>query len=113
MSDRSVDFVEALKRPFMDTRKFLIGAILGIIPFLNFTVIGYTMNSTGFTKEGVKKDSLPEWGNYGDLFTKGLVAALISIILFLPAILVLFGTVGGVIVAPAMSVIFGGVPMGT
>jgi hypothetical protein len=113
VSERSIDFVEALKRPFSDIRKFLIGAILGIIPFVNFTVIGYTLTSTGFTKEGVKKDSLPEWENYGDLFKKGLVAAIIGIILFLPAVLVLLGTVGGVAVSPAMSLIFGGIPMET
>ena len=84
MKDSSIDFVKALKRPFSDTRKFLIGSILGIVPVVNFTVIGYTLNSTGLTKEDVGRDGLPEWDNYGDLFKKGLVAAIIGVILFLP-----------------------------
>ena len=108
-----VDFVEALKRPFSDTKKLLIGSLLGIIPIVNFTVIGYTLVSTGFTKEEVKKDGLPEWANYGDLFMKGLVAVIIGIILFLPAALVLLGTLGIVIISPALSLIFGGLPIET
>jgi len=113
MKTHAVDFVKALKRPFSDTKSFLIGALLGIIPIVNFTVIGYTLTSTGFTKEEVKRDSLPEWKNYGDLFMKGLVAVVIGIILFLPAALVLLGTLGTVIVSPALSLIFGGIPMET
>jgi len=113
MSDSAVDFVKALKRPFQDSKKLVIGSILGIIPIVNFTVIGYTLASTGISKENRGRDGLPEWGNYGDLFKKGLMAAIIGIILFLPAVLVLFGTVGGVVFSPAMSLIFGGVPMET
>ena len=113
MKDSAVDFVKALRRPFSDTKKLFIGALLGIIPIVNFTVIGYTLTSTGISKENGKRDGLPEWENYGDLFKKGLVAAIIGIILFLPAVLVLFGTVGTVIISPAMSLIFGGLPMET
>jgi len=113
MKDSAVDFVKALRRPFQDTKKLFIGGLLGIIPIVNFTVIGYTLTSTGLSKENVKRDGLPEWGNYGELFKKGLMATIIAIILFLPAILVIFGTVGGVIVSPAMSLIFGGFPMET
>ena len=64
MKDNSIDYVEALKRPFLDTRSILIGTILGIIPVLNFTVIGYTLASTGLTKEKVGKEALPEWTDY-------------------------------------------------
>lgn len=113
MKDSAVDFVKALRRPFSDTKKLFIGSLLGIIPIVNFTVIGYTLTSTGISKENGKRDGLPEWENYGDLFKKGLVAAIIGIILFLPAVLVLFGTVGTVIISPAMSLIFGGLPMET
>lgn len=111
--DSAIDFVKALKRPFSDSKKFLTGAVLGIIPIVNLTVVGYTLKSTGLTKENVERDSLPEWENYGDLFKKGLVAAVIGLILFLPALLVFFGTMGGVVFSPTMSVIFGGIPMET
>jgi hypothetical protein len=108
-----VDFIKALKRPFLDINKFLLGTVLGIIPFVNFVVIGYTLVCTGFTKERVSRGRLPDWQNYGDLFVKGLVAAIINIILFLPATLVLLGTFGSVIMSPVVSMIFGGFSVDT
>ena len=104
-----VDFVESLKRPFTDLKKALIGIFLGSIPLVNLTVIGYTLVISGFTKEKVEKDSLPEWSNYSDLFMKGLVAALIGFLLFLPNSLVLFGAFGTVTSSPAVSQMLGGV----
>jgi len=108
-----IDFVKALKRPFLDTRKFLIGTLLGMIPFVNFVVIGYTLNSTGFTKEKVKKDSLPEWTDYVNLFTRGLGAVLIGFLMLLPAGAILIGTFGSVILSPTLSMVFGGLPVET
>ena len=104
-----VDFVKALKRPFSDIQKFLIGLLLGSIPLVNLTVIGYTLVSSGFTKEKVEKDSLPEWKNYGYLFMKGLVSALIGFLLFLPNSLVLFGAFGTIISSPVVSQMLGGI----
>lgn len=98
-----VDFVKALKRPFSDINKFFIGIILGVIPLVNFTVTGYTLVCTGFTKEKVGRDRLPEWKNYSDLFMKVLKAVIIGIILFLPEVLVLFGAFGTVIMSPVVS----------
>jgi hypothetical protein len=113
MSEGAIDFVEALKRPFSDAKKFLTGAVLGIIPIVNLTVVGYTLTSTGLTEEKVEKGGLPEWKNYGDLFKKGFLAAVIGFILFLPALMVLFSTLGGVVFSPTLSTIFGGIPMET
>ena len=107
----AIDYVEALKRPFKDAKNFAIGAVLGTIPVVNFTVIGYTLASTGLTEEKVAKGSLPEWGDYLELFKKGLVSVLIGIALFLPAALTLFATVGTVMLSPAMSAILGGIPV--
>jgi hypothetical protein len=103
------DIVKALKRPFSEVNKFLIGTLLGMIPIVNLIVIGYTLICTGFTKEKVERDSLPEWRNYGDLFVKGLTSVIIGIILFLPTVLILLGTIGAVIMSPAMSNIISGV----
>jgi hypothetical protein len=108
-----VDFVNALKRPFSDINKFLIGTLLGIIPIVNLTVIGYTLVSTGFTKIKLERDSLPEWKNYGDLFMKGLISGIIGFLLFIPVILVFFGAFGTVIMSPQVSTIFGGISPGT
>ena len=111
--DNAVDYVKALKRPFSDTRKFLVGTILGMIPLVNLTVIGYTLNSTGLAKDNGNRDGLPEWTNFGELFMKGLGTVAIGIIMLLPAGLILLGTFGSVITSPALSMIFGGVPMDT
>ena len=107
----AVDYVKALKRPFSDTKSLIIGTLLGIIPLVNFTVIGYTLTSTGLSKEHPGKDTLPEWNDYVNLFLKGLKSVLIGITLFLPAALVIFATVGSVILSPALSMILGGVPV--
>jgi hypothetical protein len=104
-----VDYLEALKRPFSDLNKLIIGLILGSIPIVNLTVRGYTLVSTGFTKEKVEKTSLPEWRNYRDLFMKGLVAAIISFLLFLPSSFVAFGAFGTVASSPALNQILGGI----
>ena len=104
-----VDFVESLKRPFTDLKKALTGIFLGSIPLVNLTVIGYTLISTGFTKEKVEKNSLPEWKNYGDLFMKGLVSALIGFLVYLPNSLVLFGAFGTIATSPVLSQMLGGI----
>jgi len=111
--DNAVDYVKALKRPFSDTRKFLVGTILGMIPIVNLTVIGYTLNSTGLAEDNGNRDGLPEWTNFVELFMKGLGTVAIGIIMLLPAGLILLGTFGSVITSPALSMIFGGVPMDT
>jgi len=109
--DSAIDYVEALKRPFQDTKSLIIGTLLGIIPLVNFTVIGYTLTSTGLSKDHQNKDTLPEWSDYVELFMKGLKSVLIGITLFLPAALVIFATVGSVILSPALSMILGGIPI--
>ena len=107
----AIDYVEALKRPFKDTKSLAIGSILGIIPLVNFTVIGYTLTSTGLAKGHPEKENLPEWSDYIELFMKGLKSVLVGIIMFLPAALVIFATVGSVLVSPALSMILGGIPV--
>jgi hypothetical protein len=104
-----VDYVESLRRPFSDFNKLLIGIVLGSIPLVNLTVSGYTLVCTGFTKEEVEKDRLPEWKNYRDLFMKGLVAALIGILVFLPNTLVAFGAFGSIATSPTLNQMLGGI----
>ncbi len=104
-----VDFVEAFKRPFSDGKKFLIGIVLGLIPIVNLIVVGYKLVSTGFTDVKVDKDSLPEWRNYGDLFMKGLISAIIGFIMYIPVFLVLFSGFGAVITSPVLSTMLGGI----
>lgn len=90
-----VDYEKAIKRPFQDVKKLLIGSILNIIPIVNLITSGYIINSAKNTMN--KKNDLPEWENWGDLFTTGLVAAVISFIYFIPAGAVLLVGVGSLI----------------
>ena len=87
-----MDFQGAIKRPFSDIKKFIIGALLNIIPIINFLSLGYVLEAADLS---LRKDkSLPEWEEWGDLFIKGLKGFLIAIIWFIPAIVVFFALAG-------------------
>lgn len=87
-----MDFGEAIKRPFSDLKKFIIGALLNIIPIVNFLSMGYVLKSAEMSLK--KQRGLPEWTDWGNLFVKGLLAAVLGIIWMIPAI-VLFLIGGG------------------
>jgi len=77
-----MDIINAIKKPFTDWKKFLIGFLLGIIPIVNFILIGYGLEVIKNTLNKNKK--LPEWKNFGQKFVQGLVAILIGIIYAIP-----------------------------
>jgi len=90
-----VNYGEAFKRPFQDIKKLLIGVVLYILPIVNFFAVGYQLNCA---KSALKKDyKLPEWQNWGDLFVKGFLSAVIGIIYFIPALIALMAAVGAAI----------------
>ena len=95
-----VNFGEAIKRPFQDAKKLIIGIVLSIIPIVNLIALGYMLENT---KSVMKKSyKLTEWGHWGDLFVRGLMFAVIGFIYALPALIVfligfgaaLMGTIG-------------------
>ncbi len=76
---------EAIKRPFTDFKKLVIGIILSIIPIINLFSLGYVMECA---KSANKKDfELPKWKNFGDLFVNGFFVTLICAIYAIPLIL--------------------------
>ena len=77
-----MDIMNAIKKPFTDGKKFLIGFLLGIIPIVNFIVVGYGLEVIRNTLGNSKK--LPEWKNYGDKFVQGLLAAIIGALYAVP-----------------------------
>ena len=82
-----VDYGKAIKRPFTDIKKLIIGFVLNIIPIVNFLVIGYQLECA---KTAMKKNfKLPEWENWGDLFIIGLLGFIIVVIYFIPFLIVL------------------------
>lgn len=84
------NLTEAIKRPFQDLRKLIIGIFLSLIPIVNFIACGYILENT---KSAMKKNyKLTEWANFKDLFIKGLLFAVIAIIYIIPAILVMVFT---------------------
>ncbi len=89
------DYEKAIKRPFQDINKLIIGSFLSIIPILNLLVTGYFVDSAKNTMK--KKDAIPEWDNWAELFIKGLSVAIIGLIYSLPALVLLF-LGGGILV---------------
>jgi hypothetical protein len=92
------NFGETLTYMFKDPKwvgKVLLGALFGIIPILNFVTAGYALRVI----DNVRSDTeppLPEWGgDFGQLWVKGLVLAVIGFIYGIP-VWILSGIAGGV-----------------
>lgn len=70
-------------------RKLGIGAIVSVVPFLNFAAIGYQVQIARNVAKGEERP-LPEWDNLGDLFLDGLRIIGAMFIYMLPVI-ILYG----------------------
>jgi len=82
-----VNYEEAIKKPFTDIVKLIIGIVLSIIPIINWIAKGFMIESSGLGKTKPSK-KMPEWKNWGYLFIKGLASDIIFLIYAIPAILV-------------------------
>lgn len=85
-----MDIGKAFTFPLDDegwVKKLIIGAVLLIIPIVNFIAIGYMIRTLRNVAEGRVKP-LPEWDQWGDDFMKGLFVAVAGLIYSLPMILV-------------------------
>ena len=99
-----MDIIESVKFPSTDVgwiKKILIGGILLIIPIINLIVGGYYIKTLRGSIEG--KPGLPEWDDWGDLFIKGLMVAIIGFIYMLIPLIVLFVSIGGALTAAISS----------
>lgn len=94
-----MDYKKAFQRPLEDVIKVLIALALGILPIVNFLVTGYIIKNVRILKKN-KNAPLPEWGDWGELFIDGLLAALIKFIYVIPALIM-----GGLLV---LGIIFSG-----
>lgn len=83
------DYFIAFKRSFQDIRKFLIGSVLFMVPFVNLVTsvfaCGYIVRCAKTSMKNRFK--LPEWRNWNALFIKGLLASLIVLIYLLPVVI--------------------------
>ncbi len=91
-ASRTISFIDAVKLPFQDIKKLLIGMLLLFIPIVSFIVRGYFLKCA--KKAMNYKFKLPEWEGWWDLFVKGFLARVIAFIYFLPAVIVFFYVFG-------------------
>ncbi|MBA2840427.1 hypothetical protein HNP87_000959 [Methanococcus maripaludis] len=97
-----MDFERAFKFPTDDPdwiKKVVIGAILSIIPIVNFISFGYALELLKNIIDS--KEELPEWSEFGGKFVKGLVAVIIYIIYMLIPAIIMFVFGGTSIMAMA------------
>ena len=98
-----MELVKAVKMPFQDWKKLLIGwailfagmliAVLPVAGWIVSTLLGFFVS--GFvllTALNVvkKKWNLTEWADWKTLFIKGILMAIIGLVYMLPALLVIF-----------------------
>ncbi len=85
-------FQDAFKRPFQDFKTLIIGIVIMLIPIVNIIGFGYLLQCA---KGTARRDyKMPKWGNWLDLFIKGIVALVIMIIYMIPAAIVFALTIG-------------------
>lgn len=86
------DYIEAIKRPFSDFKKLLLGLVFSILPIVNFISSGYQLECCRSAYKN--KSGLPEWKNYGELFIRGILNGVIWIIYSIPVMIVFFYVIG-------------------
>jgi hypothetical protein len=97
---------KALTYPFEDKQwasKIGMGALISIVPILNFAWIGYIV---GLIHRVIKGDPLPlpGWDDLGKKFIEGLILFLAGLVYALPAILL----IGGMLVIWLPAILAGG-----
>jgi hypothetical protein len=83
-----IDIGRALQHPFQDQNwlsKLGIGALVNIVPILNFAGTGYIIEHENNVKKGPDVP-LPTWDKLGDLFMQGLKLVVVFFIYALPII---------------------------
>jgi hypothetical protein len=103
-----VNYEVAFKKPFTDVSKLIIGILLSVVPIVQWIAFGFILECSGVGKAKESKD-MPEWDNWGKLFSNGLLATTIQVIYFIPAIVVIVIGAGTMIIG-MLSVLFGAVP---
>lgn len=68
-------------------KKIIIGAVLHIVPVVDFIPMGYSLRTLKNVAEASEKP-LPEWDDWGEDFKKGLMLAVAWLIYSLPIIVI-------------------------
>ena len=88
-----VNYEEAIKKPFTEFGKLILGIILSLIPIVNWIAQGFILECSGIGKNKPSK-KMPEWKEFGDYFVKGIVSYIIMFVYMIPAIVVFMVAVG-------------------
>lgn len=84
-----VKYWDAIRKPFTDLKKLIIGILLSMIPIVDSTLVtGFEIESSGLGKAKPSK-KMPEWRHWKYLFMKGFGAVVIKIAYMLPAIILI------------------------
>jgi uncharacterized membrane protein YeaQ/YmgE (transglycosylase-associated protein family) len=84
-----MDIGKSFSFPFQDERwlsKSLIGAIVAAVPIVNFAWLGYLVDLVRNVMAG-STTPLPEWGDFGNKWVRGLLLTFASMIYAIPAII--------------------------
>ena len=68
--------------------KILIGGLVSLVPIVNFAALGYMVTVLKNVADG-QPQPLPEWGNFGEYFMKGLYV-LVGALVYIAPILILY-----------------------
>ena len=85
-----MDYGTAFSYVFQDKdwiKKILIGAVITLVPIVNFALLGYTIEIMRRVARG-ETEVLPDWGQFGELFKKGLLGFVVGLVYLLPVILI-------------------------
>lgn len=91
-----VSYEQAIKKPFTDIAKLIIGIVLSIVPIIHWLAKGFILECSGLGKTKPSK-KMPEFKDWGYLFIRGLASDIILIIYAIPAILVFLVGAGATI----------------
>jgi hypothetical protein len=96
--DAGTSFTYMLKQDGFIT-KLLIGGVLMLIPVLGWAIVGgYALRTMRAISEGER--TLPEWTDWGDLFVKGLLVWVVTVVFEVPGLIVgRLGSVGSLLAA--------------
>ena len=80
---------EAILFPFSDWKRFLVGALMYLVPLLSLVTgllaIGYVFRATREFQKG--NYMLPQWTDFRGIIIEGVLAFLVSLLWFLPALI--------------------------
>lgn len=114
-SGQTGDFQDLVTYMFRDPAwisKVVLGAVLALIPILNFVVYGYALRVINNVRNS-NEPVMPAWGGeFGKLWTEGLMLVIINFVYMLPLILVNL-VLGGIAAAAANSQSGGGSAVAT